>query len=156
MEIIKGRDYIKIAENGTHSKGGGLYIEIGTGNLFHFSPELEDFGLNNEFCNSSIELCMLFETIIEKTFEKYPKAADDALEGYECAREMIEQFKETDMSVVYPYSYWANTLLDYAVYYFYDNDHKFDGAVQNGHYPRIEDAYFDALFNGFEVLDGKY
>ncbi|MNL78501.1 hypothetical protein D3C87_2049050 [compost metagenome] len=66
---------------------------------------------------------------------------------------MIEEFKKIDQSAVYPYSYWANRMLNYAINYFYDEDEKFKISIRKGKYGLDEEAYFDALFNGMDVLE---
>jgi hypothetical protein len=81
---------------------------------------------------------------------------DNELEGYECAREIIEKYKEIDPHAIYPYSLWSCILLRYAEDFFYDEWDKFEKSVKNGYYSRIEDVFFDVLFNGFISLEGKY
>ncbi len=56
----------------------------------------------------------MFETIMSMIESKYPNVDDDELEGYQCAREVIEEFKKVDPVAVHPYSYWANRMLNQA------------------------------------------
>lgn len=150
-ETIKGSNFIKLAENFFYPEEG-IYIELGSDNLFCINLELKGDFLINSFCNSTIENFVLFETINKRNETLYPNLDDDEKEGYQCARETIKQFKEIDMPAIYPYSYWTATMLEYAINFFYDTDDKFKQALQSNRYRSIDDAYFDVLINGFEVL----
>lgn len=150
-ETILNEKYLKIASQSTGSDG--LYLKIGEEHLYYIEFPDEYYNFNKEFCNTRVYDYVKFETLKSMIASKYPKVADDELEGYQCAREVIEEFKKIDSEAVYPYSYWANRMLNYAIDYFYDEDEKFESAVKSGKYASRNDAYFDVLFNGMHVLE---
>lgn len=147
-EEIDNEKYIRVAHTNLGSEG--LYIKKGDDHVYYV--DLLNKYHRKKFCNTKIRDYVKFETIKSMIDSKYPKAADDELEGYECAREVIEKFKKVDPAAVFPYSYWANRMLNYAKDYFHDEDEKFEIAIKSGKYSSDEEAYFDVLFSGMEVL----
>ncbi|TKI57232.1 hypothetical protein E8L90_18195 [Brevibacillus antibioticus] len=152
-EKIDGEKYIRIASTFLGSRG--LYIKNGEDHVYYIDYSKENNKLIKDFCNTKIQDYVEFETVKSMISSRYPNVDDDELEGYECAREMIEAFKKIDPAAVYPYSYWANRMLNYAINYFYDEDDKIEAAIKSGKYATSNDAYFDILFNGMDVLETR-
>ena len=140
-ENINGINFVKIAENFFNPERG-LYIKIGCDSLY----------TENDFCNSSFEQFILFETIKSKITASEPNVCDDAIKGYECAREIIEHFKKADPAAIKPYSFWCVELISYAINYFYDEEERFKEVLRRGNYACIEDIWFEVLINGFKTI----
>ena len=141
---IENDNYIKIGK----SYAGNLYLDEDKNNVYFFEENI----LENAFCNSSLFKFVLFVTIQSQITDSYENVHDEALVAYNCSREIIEKFKKIDPEAIYPYSYWAVIMYNYAINYFYDEDDKFEDVMQKGKYKDYEEAYFDVLFNGFDVL----
>lgn len=150
-ETIYEDRYIKIASRSWETDG--LYIKLGEDHLYYIHLPNQYDGFTKELCNTRINDFVMFETIMSMIEPKYPNVDDDELEGYQCAREVIEEFKKVDPAAVYPYSYWANRMLNFAIDYFFDEDDKIEFAIRSGRYVSKNEAYFDVLFNGMEVLE---
>lgn len=146
---MKNKKLIRIAS--TPLGSDGLYIELGEDNVYFIKHPGEFNELIKKFCNSKVQNYVEFETIESRITQKYPNVADDELEGFECAREVIEVYKKIDPSAIYPYSYWANRILNYAINYFYDEDTKIESAIQSGKYSYRNDVYFDILIYGTNI-----
>lgn|GEM_PF-3387816 len=149
-ETIRNEEYIKIASPMPGSEG--LYIKKGVDYVYYINLPTNYHGFTKKLCNTKIYNFVKFQTIKLMGRSNYPNVDDDELEGYQCAREVIEAFKKVDPAAVHPYSYWANQMLNYAIDYFYDEDEKFEAAIKLGKYASSEEAYFDALFHGMQVL----
>ena len=150
VKDYNNKKFIKIGK----TYAGDLCLNEMQNKVFYFFLGQENI-FENSYCNSSIFEYIIFETLKRKITKMYEKVEDDALESYMCAREIIKLFKEINDLSIYPYSYWANLMLEYAIGYFYDEDDMFEKAIENKKYKNFEEAYFDALFNGIEVLENK-
>ncbi|RRJ61880.1 hypothetical protein EHV15_01970 [Paenibacillus oralis] len=150
-ETICNEKYIRIASPTLGSEG--LYLKAGEDHVYYIDLPDEHNELYKKFCNTKIHDYVKFETMKFMIASTYPNVDDDELEGYQCAREVIEAFKKIDPAAVYSYSYWANRMLSYAIDYFYDEDEKFEAAIKSGKYRSSEEAYFDVLFHGMQVLE---
>jgi len=149
-EIIFNEKYIKIASRLVDSDG--LYLKTGDDHVYYLNVPLRHNEFIKRFCNTRIHEYVKFQTILSMITSKYPNVADDELVGYECSREVIEVFKKVDRAAIYPFTYWANKMLNFAIDYFYAEDEKFEAAIKSGKYASSEEAYFDVLFHGMQVL----
>ena len=147
MKIYDNRKFIKIGK----SYVGEFCLNEIENEVFYFVFSRKNI-FENSYCNSSVLEYTLFETIRKKITGTYEDVADEALKGFECARAIVEEFKKINEKTIYPYSYWSIILYNYAINYFYDEDDKFEEAMKKGKYKNFEEAYFDVLFNGFDVL----
>ena len=147
MKIYDNRKFIKIGK----SYVGEFCLNEIENEVFYFVFSRKNI-FENSYCNSSVFEYTLFETIRKKITGTYEDVADEALKGFECARAIVEEFKKINEKTIYPYSYWSIILYNYAINYFYDEDDKFEEAMKKGKYKNFEEAYFDVLFNGFDVL----
>ena len=155
METFEVKDYnnkkfIKIGK----TYAGDLCLNEVQNQVFYFFLGQENI-FENSYCNSTIFEYSLFETISAKIANTYDKVEDDPLESYMCAREIIEEFKKINSEAIYPYSYWSDAMYQYAIGYFYDKHDKFEEVVRTGKYKNFEEAHFDVLLNGFEILENK-
>lgn len=144
IKLEEKSNKIRIMED-IHTKYG-IYIEVNTGNIVYV-----------DHCNTSVRKFIEFCTIKQKKYSEYMNSGrdveNDDYESYRCAREMIELFKIIDSKFLRPDFGWIGTLWPYFEGHFYDNHKLFKDAVSNGKYDDIEDAYYDAIMNGIEVIE---
>ncbi|WP_460278874.1 hypothetical protein [Clostridium sp. CTA-5] len=149
-KLINDEEYIKIAQY-RHSDAF-IAVKVSTQEVFYISLADEIYAPKDiiEYCNKDIESFIIFCTILAFNYDKYSNIEDDELEGYLCARETVEKFKEMDIKTVYKESYWINTLMNYAIDYFYEIDDKFQRTLEKKQYNTYKDAIYSALLNGIE------
>ena len=145
---IKEEKYVKIAEFLLSQMG--IFIKEKSDEVYFI--DLENGKNRIDYCNKDIIEFIIFETIISQTVIKYDDIDNDEEQGYECAREIIEKFKEINNKTLYKFSYWGNILLQFAIDYFYEEDEIFQKVLKEKKYASYEDALYKALFFGIEKL----
>lgn len=130
-KIINDEEYIKIEQY--RNSDGFIAVKVNTEEIFYISLADERYVSKDivKYCNKNIENFILFCTILGMN---YDNIENDELEGYQCARETVEEFKKIDIKSVCQQSYWINILMDYAIDYFYDMDEDFQKVLKEKRY----------------------
>ncbi|MBW4653872.1 MAG: hypothetical protein KME20_12655 [Kaiparowitsia implicata GSE-PSE-MK54-09C] len=152
LEYVKKHNdnYIKIA-NGL---GFGLYLKRDNDHVYYLT-ESQNQNTENSLCNTTIKNYLIFETIKSKNHLEYREFDGDHLKSYIFARELIEDFKKIDPRAIYPYSYWSNNILNYAIDYLCTENSKLQAEIKETSFIPNEQIYYEALFHGADYLSKK-